>query len=77
MNQTLYDRTENHLTVWDYAAVAVFLAVSAFFGVFYGFIRHQHTSSHEAYFLGHRELQVIPVAVSLMASFFSAIAMVS
>lgn len=72
----LYPRSHNRLTVWDYVVVAVFLVVSASFGVYYGIIRGRQNQSQAAYFLGERQLGIAPVAFSLMASFFSALAFV-
>ena len=69
-------RSHNRLTVWDYAVVGVFLLVSASFGVYYGVVRGRQNQSQAAYFLGERQLGIAPVALSLMASFFSALTFV-
>ncbi|KAJ9601324.1 hypothetical protein L9F63_000546, partial [Diploptera punctata] len=57
---------------WDYVVLALMLVVSAGIGVYYRFTGGRQRTTQE-YLLGDRSLSVFPVAVSLMASFMSAI----
>lgn len=74
--KTIYPRSFNKLTVWDYSVVGALLVVSAFLGIYYGVIKGTQNQSQAAYFLGERQLGIAPVAVSLMATFFSALTLV-
>ena len=73
----IYPKSNNRLSTWDYSVVGALLVVSAFVGVYYGVIRGKQNQSQAAYFLGERQLGIAPVAMSLMASFFSALTLVS
>ena len=73
----LYPKSNNRLSAWDYSVVGALLVVSAFVGVYYGVIRGKQNQSQAAYFFGERQLSIAPVAMSLMASFFSALTLVS
>lgn len=75
-SQPLYLRSNNSLRIWDYSVVGLLLVVSAFFGIYYGVIRRKQNSSQDSYFLGDRQLSIGPVAMSLMATFFSALTLV-
>lgn len=57
---------------WDYVVLGVMLVISAGIGVYYRFTGGKQKTTQE-YLLGDRSLSVFPVAVSLMASFMSAI----
>ncbi|XP_026319587.1 sodium-coupled monocarboxylate transporter 1-like [Hyposmocoma kahamanoa] len=55
----------------DYVVFVFMLAVSAVVGVYWGFMKKQTTQSD--YLLGGRNMKVVPVAMSLVASFVSGI----
>ena len=62
----------NQLSTWDYVIFALILIVSAGIGVFYA-IRDRHRKSLQEFLLAGRNMSVAPVALSLVASFMSAI----
>lgn len=49
----------------DYIVFVLMLAISAVVGVYWGFMKKQTTQSD--YLLGGRNMQVVPVAMSLVA----------
>lgn len=51
----------------DYVVFVSMLAVSAFVGVYWGFMKKQTTQAD--YLLGGRHMQVVPVAMSLVARY--------
>ncbi|XP_026759165.3 sodium-coupled monocarboxylate transporter 1-like isoform X1 [Galleria mellonella] len=55
----------------DYVVFVFMLAISAVVGVYWGFMKKQTTQND--YLLGGRNMKVIPVAMSLVASFVSGI----
>ncbi|KAG7310878.1 hypothetical protein JYU34_003709 [Plutella xylostella] len=55
----------------DYVVFVLMLAISAVVGVYWGFMKKQTTQ--QDYLLGGRNMQVVPVAMSLVASFVSGI----
>ncbi|CAB3239791.1 unnamed protein product [Arctia plantaginis] len=55
----------------DYVVFVFMLAISAVVGVYWGFMKKQTTQSD--YLLGGRNMKVIPVSMSLVASFVSGI----
>nr|XP_026496581.1 sodium-coupled monocarboxylate transporter 1-like [Vanessa tameamea] len=55
----------------DYVVFVFMLAISAFVGVYWGFFKKQTTQND--YLLGGRNMKVIPVSMSLVASFVSGI----
>nr|CAD7424583.1 unnamed protein product [Timema monikensis] len=57
---------------WDYVVLSLMLIISASIGVYYRFTGGKQKTTQE-YLHGDKDLSVIPVAVSLMASFMSAI----
>ncbi|CAG0923130.1 unnamed protein product [Notodromas monacha] len=57
----------------DYAVFAGLLAVSAFIGVYYGFFKRKQNNSTADFLMAGRSMGVFPMAMSLMASFMSAI----
>ena len=57
---------------WDYMIFAAILLVSAGIGVYFGFF-DKSESSQEEYMLGGRQMGPVPVSLSLLASFMSAI----
>ena len=60
--------------VVDYIIMGTVLIVSLGIGVFFGVIRKQRTP--EEYLLGNRHMQLLPVAVSLIVTFQSAISVI-
>lgn len=58
--------------VWDYVVFAAMLVISAAIGIYYAFAGNsQHTSKD--FLMGGRSMNAVPVALSLTASFMSAI----
>ncbi len=57
----------------DYIVIIVTLVGVLLLGIYYGIIRRKHSKSLEAYFLGERNMGILPVTISLMATFYSAI----
>ncbi|ELK10337.1 Sodium-coupled monocarboxylate transporter 1 [Pteropus alecto] len=58
--------------VWDYVVFAAMLAISAVIGIYYAFAGNsQHTSKE--FLTGGRSMNPVPVALSLTASFMSAV----
>ena len=57
----------------DYIMVCCTLIGALILGVYFGIIRRRNTNSLESYFLGARNMGLVPVTVSLVASFYSAI----
>ncbi|XP_038208184.1 sodium-coupled monocarboxylate transporter 1-like isoform X1 [Zerene cesonia] len=55
----------------DYIVFIFMLAISAFVGVYWGFFKKQTTQND--YLLGGRNMKVLPVSMSLVASFISGI----
>lgn len=58
--------------VWDYALFAVTLLISASIGIYYRFTGGRQKTAVE-YLLADKNMGIIPVAFSLMASFMSAV----
>ncbi|XP_071589049.1 sodium-coupled monocarboxylate transporter 1 [Heliangelus exortis] len=59
-------------SAWDYVVFAAMLAVSATIGVYYAFVRRGQETSKE-FLIGGRSMTAVPVAISLTASFMSAV----
>lgn len=57
--------------VADYIVMAFFLLVSSAIGIYYGFFKKQTTT--EEYLLGGRQMHLLPVALSLLVTYQSAI----
>ncbi|XP_020667393.1 sodium-coupled monocarboxylate transporter 1 [Pogona vitticeps] len=57
--------------VWDYLVFAAMLLISAVIGVFYACVGRQDTSKE--FLVGGRQMTAVPVALSLTASFMSAV----
>jgi len=68
-----------HLGALDYIVCILVLAMSVSIGVYFGFFEKKrqlqiiHEGQTDDFLLGNRQMKPIPVACSLMASFFSAI----
>lgn len=60
-----------HLSAVDYVIFSCLLLISAAIGVFFGCIRKQKNT--DEFLLGNRAMGVLPVSLSLLASFMSAI----
>lgn len=58
--------------IWDYVIVGVVLMISASIGIYYRFTGGKQKTVQE-YLLADKNMSIIPVAFSLMASFMSAI----
>lgn len=58
--------------VWDYVVFGVMLLISAAIGVYYAFAGGGQRS-REAFLMGGRSMAALPVALSLTASFMSAV----
>ena len=54
----------------DYVILTVFLFISLAIGVYYGIIKKQRTT--EEYLFGNRQMSLVPVAVSLLVTYYSA-----
>lgn len=59
-------------TVWDYVVFGAMLLISAAIGVYYAFAGGGQRS-REAFLMGGRSMTALPVALSLTASFMSAV----
>ncbi|NXL51021.1 SC5A8 protein, partial [Podilymbus podiceps] len=59
-------------TVWDYVVFAAMLLVSAVIGIYYAFAGGGQKTSKD-FLMGGRSMSAIPVALSLTASFMSAV----
>ncbi|XP_062852348.1 sodium-coupled monocarboxylate transporter 1 [Trichomycterus rosablanca] len=66
------EKTGASFTTWDYVVFALMLVVSAAIGVYYAFTQSGQSSSRE-FLMGGRSMTAVPVALSLTASFMSAI----
>jgi len=71
---SVYDFQENRFTAWDYVVFAVVLAISSAIGLYYGCTGNKQNSTSE-FLMAGRSMSVLPVALSLLASFMSAILM--
>ncbi|KFW75913.1 Sodium-coupled monocarboxylate transporter 1, partial [Phalacrocorax carbo] len=64
--------TMGRFTVWDYVVFAAMLLVSAVIGVYYAFAGGGQKTSKD-FLMGGRSMSALPVALSLTASFMSAV----
>ncbi|XP_038676908.1 sodium-coupled monocarboxylate transporter 1 [Scyliorhinus canicula] len=62
-------------SVWDYVVFVVMLLISASIGVYHA-IKDRGQQSNSQYLLGGRQLRAVPVAMSLTASFMSAVTVI-
>ncbi|GCC18286.1 hypothetical protein chiPu_0017876 [Chiloscyllium punctatum] len=67
--------TVGEFTVWDYVVFVIMLLVSAFIGVYHA-IKARGQQSNSQFLLGDRQLRALPVAMSLTASFMSAVTVI-
>lgn len=59
-------------TVWDYVVFALMLLISAVIGIYYAFAGGGQKTSKD-FLMGGRSMTAVPVALSLTASFMSAV----
>lgn len=57
---------------WDYVVFALMLVISAAIGVYYAFAQHRQQNPRD-FLVGGQSMTAVPVALSLTASFMSAI----
>jgi len=69
---TEYDFQENRFSFVDYIVFAIILAIASVIGLFYGCTGNKQSSTAE-FLMAGRSMSVLPVALSLLASFVSAI----
>lgn len=69
---TEYDFQENRFSALDYVIFAIILAIASVIGLFHGCTGSKQSSTSE-FLLAGRSMSVLPVALSLLASFMSAI----
>jgi len=67
-----YDFQENRFSAWDYVVFSIILGVSSAIGLYYGCTGNKQSSTAE-FLMAGRSMSVLPVALSLLASFMSAI----
>ncbi|XP_043572975.1 sodium-coupled monocarboxylate transporter 1 isoform X1 [Chiloscyllium plagiosum] len=67
--------TVGAFTVWDYVVFVIMLLVSASIGVYHA-IKARGQQSNSQFLLGDRQLRALPVAMSLTASFMSAVTVI-
>ncbi len=63
---------EGEFSTWDYVVFACMLCVSAGIGVYHAFFGGKQKTTKE-YLVANRSMGAIPVGMSLVASFMSAI----
>ncbi|NXU00373.1 SC5A8 protein, partial [Buphagus erythrorhynchus] len=61
-----------HFTVWDYVVFAAMLLISAIIGIYYAFAGGARKTSKD-FLMAGRSMSALPVALSLTASFMSAV----
>ncbi|XP_069102394.1 sodium-coupled monocarboxylate transporter 1-like isoform X2 [Argopecten irradians] len=64
--------SKDEFDVWDWVAFAAMLAISTGIGVFYA-IKGRRGASTKDYLMGGRNMLLLPIAVSILVSFMSAI----
>jgi len=67
-----YDFQENRFTAPDYVVFGIILAIASAIGLYYGCTGNKQSSTSE-FLMAGRSMSVLPVALSLLASFVSAI----
>lgn len=65
---------ELRLHTADYAVMGGFLVISLGIGVYYGLCKKQRTT--EEYLMGNRQMQILPVALSMLVTYQSAISVI-
>jgi len=72
MTEQEFDFHENRFSAWDYVVFAIILAIASVIGLYYGCTGNKQSSTAE-FLMAGRSMSVLPVALSLLASFMSAI----
>ncbi|XP_041479111.1 sodium-coupled monocarboxylate transporter 1-like [Lytechinus variegatus] len=67
--------TARHFAIWDYVIFGVMLLFSAAIGIYFAFSGGRQRTAEE-FFLGDRKMGMIPVAMSVVVSFVSAISVI-
>ena len=65
-------RTTNQFGIADYVVFALFLVISAGIGIFFSLTGGRQKTTKE-YLMGNRSMSLIPVSISILVSFKSAI----
>lgn len=65
----------NHFELIDYTVFVGLLTLSASVGIYYGFISKRKQNSASEYLLGGKQLQTLPVSISLIATSISGFAL--
>ncbi|KAH8038313.1 hypothetical protein HPB51_000745 [Rhipicephalus microplus] len=63
----------SRFTVWDYVVFGGMLCVSASIGIYYAVMGVRRKATTDDFLMGGRSMSVFPVALSILASFMSAI----
>ncbi|XP_078329162.1 sodium-coupled monocarboxylate transporter 1-like [Crassostrea virginica] len=66
-------QSKSEFDVWDWLLFGAMLAVSAGIGIFYACIGKRQKTTTSEFLMGGRSLQLVPVAISILVSFMSAI----
>ena len=64
-----------HFGVWDYVPFAIMLLLSALIGIYSALSGGRQRTADE-FFLGDRKMSILPVAMSVVVSFVSAISVI-
>ena len=59
-------------SAWDYVVFVIVLVISVCIGIFHGFFRGGNKTTQQ-FLMAGRDMGVFPIALSLLASFMSAI----
>lgn len=62
--------------VWDYSVFGMMLLISTAIGVYFGFFAHSANTTDE-YLMGGKKMKTLPIAISLVASQLSGIAIMT
>jgi sodium-coupled monocarboxylate transporter 8/12 len=65
-------RSRDGFNVWDWLLFAAMLLISAGIGIFYAIKGYKHNTTKE-FLMGGRQMQLVPIAISILVSFMSAI----
>ena len=65
-------RSRDEFNVWDWILFAGMLLISAGIGIFYAIKGYKQNTTKE-FLMGGRQMQLIPIAISILVSFMSAI----
>jgi sodium-coupled monocarboxylate transporter 8/12 len=70
---TFFDgNSTKYFSILDYGVFVLMLLVSAFIGVYFGFIAKKKQNNTAEYLLGSKQMGFFPIAASLIASHISA-----